>query len=145
MEPGEDKGLTLSVHYRLLGEERVDDLSNTCEETVCGLRSESKIRTTEGKEVCEIRPGVLWDKEDAIVFLMSGWISSRGKSSSLTIFLGDDLTDEGGFKMVDYHGGPSIFVGESGSSTAARYFLRSPDDAAIFLRKVAETVGIQRI
>ena len=145
MERGEDKGLTLSVHYRLLGEERVDDLRNTCEETVRGLRSESKIRTTEGKEVCEIRPGVRWDKEDAIVLLMRGWISSTGKSSNLTVFLGDDLTDEGGFKMVDYHGGPSILVGESGSSTAARYFLRSPDDAAIFLRKVAETVGIQRI
>jgi len=88
---------------------------------------------------------VLWDKEDAIVLLMSGWISSTGKSSSLTIFLGDDLTDEGGFKMMDHHGGFSIFVGESGRSTAARCFLRSPDDAAISLRKVAETVGIQRV
>jgi trehalose 6-phosphate phosphatase len=137
----EDKGLTLSVHHRLVREDRVDELMRVCEESVRGLRSENKIRTTEGKKVCEIRPGVLWDKEDSIVLLMSGWASSRGKSTSLTIFLGDDLTDEGGFKVVDRHGGISIFVGDSGSSTAAHYFLRSPDEVAVFLERLCQAIG----
>jgi trehalose 6-phosphate phosphatase len=136
----EDKGLTLSVHYRLAREDRVGELRGVCEETVRGLRSERKIRTTEGKKVYEIRPGVLWDKEDAIVLLLSGWTSSTGESGNLALFLGDDLTDEGGFKVVDRHGGVSIFVGESGSSTAARYILRSPDEVAVFLKQLCQAI-----
>jgi trehalose 6-phosphate phosphatase len=138
----EDKGLTLTVHYRLVAEERVSELKRICEESVGGLRSEGKIRTTEGKKVHEIRPGRPWDKEDAIALLLSGWTSSAGQASNFTLFLGDDSTDESSFKLVDKHGGASIFVGETGSSTAARYFLRSPGEVAIFLRKVAEIVGV---
>jgi len=136
----EDKGITLSVHYRLVGEDRVDELKRACEETVRRLRSEGKIRTTEGKKVYEIRPGVLWDKEDAAVLLMSGWISSKGGSTSLAIFLGDDLTDEGGFEVVNRHEGVSIYVGETGRSTAARYFLRSPAEVAEFLQRLTQTL-----
>ena len=134
----EDKGLTLSVHYRLVREDRVGELRRVCEETVHGLLSEGQIRTTEGKKVCEIRPGVQWDKEDALALLMSGWTSSAGQSASLALFLGDDLTDEGAFKVVDRLGGVSIFVGESGSSTAAQYFLRSPDEVAVFLERLSK-------
>jgi trehalose 6-phosphate phosphatase len=137
----EDKGITLAVHYRLLREDRVDELKKAYEETVRGLRAEGKIRTTEGKKVYEIRPGALWDKEDAIVLLMSGWASSRGKTSSLAIFLGDDFTDEGGFEVVNTHGGISVFVGEAGGSTAASYSLRSPAEVAEFLERLRQTVA----
>ena len=136
----EDKGLTLSVHYRLVREDRVSELKRVCEETVRGLHSEGKIRTTEGKKVYEIRPGVLWDKEDAIVLLMSGWAPSTRGSTSLAMFLGDDLTDEGGFKVVNTHEGVSIYVGETGRSTAARYFLRSPAEVAEFLQRLIQTL-----
>lgn len=136
----EDKGLTLSVHYRLVREDRVGDLKGVCEEAVRGLRSEGKIRTTEGKKVYEIRPGVLWDKEDAIVLLMSGWTSSRGVNTSLAIFLGDDLTDEGGFVVVNKHEGVSVYVGETGRNTAAHYFLTSPAEVAEFLQRLIQAV-----
>ena len=136
----EDKGLTLSVHFRLLKEDRVGELKRVCEETVRGLRSDGKIRTTEGKKVYEIRPGVLWDKEDAIVLLMSGWAPSTRGSTSLAMFLGDDLTDEGGFKVVNAHRGVSIYVGETGRSTAARYLLRSPQEVEEFLQRLIQTV-----
>ncbi len=136
----EDKGLTLSVHYRLAREDRVEELKRVCEETVRGLRSEGKIRTAEGKKVCEIRPGAPWDKGDAMALLLSKWTSSTGGGSDLTLFLGDDLSDEGGFKVVNTHGGISIFVGEAGASTAASYFLRSPDEVADFLERLRQAV-----
>ena len=88
----------------------------------------------------EIRPGVLWDKEDALVLLMSGWTSSARSSGSLAIFLGDDMTDEGGFNVVNAHEGISVFVGEPGRSTAARYFLRSPGEVAEFLQRLIQTI-----
>ena len=136
----EDKGLTLSVHYRLVAEERVSELKRICEESVQGLRSAGRIRTTEGKKVYEIRPGVPWDKEDAIVLLLNEWTASTGMDTSLAIFLGDDLTDEGGFKAVDTRGGLSIFVGDSGSVTAARHFLTSPDEVAVFLQRLSQSI-----
>jgi trehalose-phosphatase len=85
---------------------------------------------------------VIWDKEDSVVLLLSGRTSSAGQTSNFTLFLGDESTDESSFKLVDKRGGASIFVGETGSRTAARYFLRSPGEVAIFLRKVAEIVGV---
>lgn len=136
----EDKGVTLTVHYRLVQEERVEELKSVCEDTVSQLRSKGKVRTTAGKKIYEIRPGMLWDKEDAIVLLLSSWSPSTGKAGGLSLFLGDDLTDEEGFKVMNRHGGVSIFVGEPGSTTAARYYLRSPDEVATFLRKTTEAV-----
>jgi len=137
----EDKGLTLSVHYRLVREERVDELKRACEETVQAPRAEGKIRTTEGKKVYEIRPGVLWDKEDAIVLILSGWVPSNRKDSYLLFFLGDDLTDEEGFRVMNAHGGISVFVGESSSQPEARYFLRSPDEVREFLEQLSLAAG----
>jgi trehalose 6-phosphate phosphatase len=136
----EDKGLTLTVHYRLVAEERVSELKRICKESVGGPRSEGKVRTTAGKKVYEIRPGMPWDKEDAIVLLLCGWTSSAGQTSTFTLFLGDDSTDESSFKVVDRHGGASIFVGEIGSSTAARYFLRAPDEVEEFLHRLTQAI-----
>lgn len=136
----EDKGITLSVHYRLVRRNEIAALMRVCEEIVGALRSEGEIRTTEGKKVYEIRPGVLWNKEDAIVLLLSSVSQSAGKSGSLAIFLGDDLTDEGGFKVVDKHGGISIFVGEGSANTRASYSLGSPGEVAEFLERLRRTL-----
>ncbi len=132
----EDKGFTLTVHYRLARENRVDELRRICEETVRRLRSEGRIRTTEGKKVYEIRPGALWDKEDAMGLIMSGWSSSTGKSNSLAIFLGDDLTDEGGFKAVNGLGGITVLTGQNSRESSANYFLRSVEEVTCFLDRL---------
>jgi len=137
----EDKGITLSVHYRLVGDDGIDELKRICEESVRVMRAEGKIRTTEGKKVYEIRPGVVWDKEDAIGLLLACCDSPVGESTSLAFFLGDDLTDEGGFRVLNTHGGVSIYVGESASSSAAKYFLRSPDEVVVFLERLCQAVG----
>jgi len=50
----------------------------------------------------------------------------KPRPSLLARVTGDDLTHEDGFKVVQAHGAVSIFVGQSGRNTAARYFLSSP-------------------
>ena len=50
------------------------------------------------------------------------------------------MTDEGGFNVVNAHEGISVFVGEAGRSTAARYFLRSPAEVAEFLQRLIQTI-----
>jgi len=58
-----------------------------------------------------------------------------GRSSGLfPICLGDDLTDEDGFKVIEKYGdGISVFVGETPTDTTARYFLKSPNEVTEFL------------
>ena len=133
----EDKGVTLSVHYRLVAEERVEEVKRICEETVGGLRSQGKVRITGGKKVCEIRPDVVWGKEDAIALLLSCWTPSAEAAAGLDFFLGDDLTDEGGFRVMNARGGVSVFVGEPGRDTAARFLLSSPEEVRDFLHRLA--------
>ncbi len=133
----EDKGITLSVHYRLAAEELISEVIRICEQATAGLRSAGKVRTTRGKKVYEIRPGVVWDKEDAIALLLSCWSPSSEAPAGIPFFLGDDLTDEGGFEVINGRGGVSVFVGDPGRETAARLYLRSPEEVRGFLDRLA--------
>jgi len=61
----------------------------------------------------------------------------------LPIFLGDDSTDEDGFRVIEKHGGISVFVGEQTDNSAAHYYLRSPDEVQQFLSMLTEHTPIR--
>lgn len=132
----EDKGLTLSVHYRLLEGDRGEGVRGVVERAVAEVPSPSKVRITSGKKVYEVRPAVAWDKGKAVALLLERY--QRGKGQVLPLFLGDDLTDEDGFKVVEQRSGISIYVGEEGGHSAARYSLRSPAEVEAFLARLVE-------
>lgn len=137
----EDKGIALSVHYRQVAEERAAGLKRACEDVIRGPRSEGKVTVVEGKQVYEVRPGVVWDKENAVNLLMACWAPSTGGAANLVLFLGDGPTDEPGFEAVGRRGGVTVFVGEPGGSTAADYFLRTPAEVEEFLRRLHRDLG----
>ncbi len=135
----EDKGLTLSVHYRQVPADKSTAVKNIFNRIAQGAATLGKIRITSGKKVYEIRPAVAWDKGKAIKLLMNKYGKGGRKSQLLPIYIGDDLTDEDGFKVIEnYGGGISIFVGEANLSSAARYFLRSPEEVNKFLSMLLE-------
>lgn len=105
----EDKGASLAVHYRLaprLGGYLHRLLGEAARDAAGGLELQA------GKRVVEIKPAG-HDKGGAI-----GEFMSRHPFSGRTpVFIGDDLTDEHGFTMVNRLGGISIKVG-SGRSQA---------------------------
>ena len=120
----EDKGFSLALHYRMApqlgGEAR-----RTLRELVAGLGGEFDLQ--EGKMVLEIKPSGR-DKGSAIAEFMQEE-PFRGKNP---VFLGDDLTDEFGFALVNRLGGHSIKIGTGAScapwrladATAVREWLR---------------------
>ncbi len=135
----EDKGLTLSVHYRRAEESKTEGIANAFERTVAGPRSLGKIKTTQGKKVHEVRPAVDWDKGKAINLLMKRFGKAGRKGQLLPIYLGDDTTDEDGFSAIRHYGeGISVCVGDGSRGTAARYYLESPAEVETFLSMLLE-------
>jgi trehalose-phosphatase len=132
----EDKGLTVSVHYRMVEESKSEEVRNIFERVIATARSLGKVRITSGKKVYEVRPAVDWDKGEAIALLIDRYGRTKTKKDLLPIFLGDDQTDEDGFKVIEKHSGISIFVGDKPVHSAARYYLKSPAEVEQFLERL---------
>jgi len=130
----ENKGLTLSVHYRSVDDAEETRVKDAFAKVTDPLHVTGRIRVTEGKKVYEIRPPVDWDKGKAIAWLIARCRETRGKSGALPVYLGDDLTDEDGFKVIEKNNGISVFVGEQSFPSVARYFLKSPQEVIELLK-----------
>jgi len=130
----EDKGLTLTVHYRQVDEDATEEVKQRFSRVVSGIQARGKVRVTSGKKVYEVRPEVNWDKGKAIHLLMKRYGKGGRLSGVLPVYLGDDLTDEDGFKFIEKYGdGLSIFVGDNQQCSNARYYLASPDEVENFI------------
>lgn len=124
----EDKGMNLALHYRLapkLGPK----VRSTIEELVKELGDEFEVQ--EGKMVFEIKPTGR-DKGTAIADFMK----ERPFRDRLPVFVGDDHTDEFGFRVVNRLGGVSVKVGKGHTAALGRL----PDAAAVrdWLARLAE-------
>ncbi len=117
----EDKGLTLSVHYRLTPENMVADVQRGFTDTLEPYLASGQLRTTTGKMVLEVRPNLDWGKGKAIAKLQEMF-----PEAALTMFFGDDVTDEDGFDVVQSGNGIAVFVGSARQSTRALHRVDSP-------------------
>jgi trehalose-phosphatase len=130
----EDKGLSLSIHYRQVDRRRSSEVEHIVRHVVGTAEATGKARMTSGKKVYEVRPAVDWNKGKAVRLLMKRYGKGGRRSGLVPIYLGDDATDEDAFRVVEAYGdGVTVFVGEPTSNTAARYFLESPEEVARFL------------
>jgi trehalose-phosphatase len=128
----ENKGLSLSVHYRLAEDYQAKDVEAVVKKVVGGAET-GQTRITSGKKVYEVRPAVAWDKGKAINLLMNRFGKLKRRSGLMAMYFGDDLTDEDGFRMIENYGNSvSVYIGEPNRKSSARYFLRSPDELAVF-------------
>ena len=135
----EDKGLTLSIHYRLVDRHRVDEVRLTVASAVAG---NPQLRTMEGKEILEIRPAVDWHKGRAVEFLLGEIDPPPGTP---VVYIGDDVTDEDAFRALrDWPGGPGegVAVGDPpADDTAATCYVRSPREVGELLGALTGTPG----
>jgi trehalose 6-phosphate phosphatase len=134
----EDKGLTLSVHYRLVKKDREKGAAQIFQQITSPRLHEGKIRVTSGKKVWEVRPPIDWHKGKAVETITKELKALSGEGQALTIYLGDDVTDEDAFRIVHRPYGWSIFVGEENTSSHADYFLDSTSEVEVFLSRLLE-------
>lgn len=137
----EDKGLSLSVHYRLVKEREVDAVAEGFKEVTLPRLNKGEIRITTGKKVWEVRPPVDWHKGKAVEAITREIRSLLKLDQVLTIYLGDDTTDEDAFEVVRRPHGWSIFVGGDNPASAADYFLSSTAEVEEFLARLIELHG----
>lgn len=131
----EDKGATLSIHYRLVDPKMEKDFIGSLERTVRPCIQEKELRMVEGKKVFEFRPPVAWDKGKAVRWLLKQLMVKEGKADVLPVFIGDDRTDEDVFSDLK-DSGVTIVVGKRNGSRA-QYFLDDTAGVYKFLTEVS--------
>lgn len=119
------KGLTLSVHWRLVARAHRARFHETVRVCLAAPAARGAVRLTHGKRVVDVLPPTPWDKGACVAWFLrrTGW----GRSPrTLILGLGDDTTDEALFRAVNRRGGVSVLVGGPGRRTAARWRVRGP-------------------
>ena len=134
----EDKGFSLSVHYRLVKKSEEKVVADIFKQITSPLLREGKIIVTSGKKVWEARPPIDWHKGKAVETIIKEMRPVLGVKQVLTIYLGDDTTDEDAFRIIHRPQGWSIFVGPENPSSNADYFLDSTKEVVTFLSRLFE-------
>ena len=130
----ERKRFAIAVHDR-----RVEDPAERArlEEIVAEVgRAHEGLRSTGGKRIHELRPDIDWDKGRAIETL----IAALDAEDRLPIYVGDDLTDEDGFRAVTARDGVGVVVRGEGDdrATLASAALESPEHTEQLLTELAD-------
>lgn len=131
----ENKEATATVHYR-----NADIAPDVIEERVASIVEEKggkDLQFVSGTEIVEIRPAIDWNKGHAV-----RQFEERCQGDCLTIYIGDDTTDEDAFRAIAPDG-ISIYVGTDGD-TEATYHVLDVDGVTAFLEWFAET-GMGRV
>ncbi len=129
----ERKRFAIAVHDR-----QVDDpddrarIAAVCAEVAA---DHPQLRPTGGKRIHELRPDIDWDKGRAIDALLE----ELELSDHRPVYLGDDLTDEDGFRAVLAEGGWAVVVRgeEHDRPTIAQAVLDDTDQARELLEQLA--------
>lgn len=128
----EDKGLSLALHYRA-----APSLGSFAHRTMRALATAigPDYTVQSGKRVVELKPSGR-DKGEAVKEFMR----EKPFSGRIPVFVGDDVTDEHGFEVVNALGGHSVKVGKG--PTVARWRLADVRAVQAWLGQVES--GISR-
>ncbi|MCK9377118.1 MAG: trehalose-phosphatase [Syntrophobacterales bacterium] len=128
----EDKPFGFALHYRQVSAEHAYEFIGILGGWREQLRHEGRFQLLAGKKVLEILPlGVSKGAAIQEILLLPGFFGV------FPIYLGDDITDESAFRILQGQG-LTIKVGRPGTETAAFHFLPDPEAVQHFLALLAE-------
>ncbi|RKY41248.1 MAG: trehalose-phosphatase [Candidatus Makaraimicrobium thalassicum] len=131
----EDKGLTLSVHYRMADKKNWEKIARICMTAAEPYRKQRKIRITAGKKVWEIRPPAAWDKGRMAEKLLNRK-KRELKRKVIPFCMGDDRTDEDVFRRFKNTGYTVKITKKNREASMADYYLRNVREVSFFLREI---------
>lgn len=129
----EDKGYTISLHYRLVKKTSdVEFITKTLTSIIQPYLERKILSLSTGKMVYEIRPPVKWNKATTIQWLLTNYFPLEFSGDALLVYLGDDQADIEVFTALSGKR-LMIFVGTPSDTSAADYYLHSPEEVKTFL------------
>ena len=128
----EDKGLTVSVHYRMVPVKRHPSLKRLFYQEIGKFLASKSIIVTRGKRILEVRPNVAWDKGSVVKWILAFLSDYLLKGRPYPIYMGDDETDEDAFRALTGWG-LTILVSPRKGASEASYFIKSVEEAYQFL------------
>jgi trehalose 6-phosphate phosphatase len=129
----EEKGLTVSLHYRMVPERQHPNVKRSFSQAMAQFLASNAIIVTGGKKILEVRPNVVWNKGSAVEWLL-GYLSDRSpEEKPYPTYIGDDETDEDGFRALKSRG-LTILVSPRKRSSEASYFIRDVEEVYRFLQ-----------
>ncbi|XP_059450612.1 probable trehalose-phosphate phosphatase J [Corylus avellana] len=130
----EDNKFCISVHFRCVDEENVDNVKKIVDSVI---KSYPDFRKGEGNKVMEVRPNIEWNKGHALGYLLNTLGFDAYNADVLPLYIGDDLTDEDAFKFIKNLGrGFPIVVSSMPKRTDASFSLRDTMEVMDFLTKL---------
>ncbi len=127
------KRYAIGIHYRNArpeDEKVVYDIANKI------LDKHKGHKIGEGKKIVEIKPDLDWHKGKAVEWIL-GALELTGKDHVAPVFIGDDVTDEDAFKILQDKG-IGIMVGSHGQKTYATYSLKNVFQVREFFNNLIE-------
>lgn len=134
----ENKRFGLSVHYRLVEDRDVGKVKEIFKKVASPFLNKRELKTMSGKKVLELVPSFNWNKGKALKLIEKQVLLAKNlkKGKVITIYLGDDRTDEDAFKVLTDKG-ISVHVGNLKNSKA-KYSLKNSAEVKNFLIKLTK-------
>lgn len=124
----EDKGITLSIHYRLAKKKEQRKARTILDDSLKRYIDQGRIHLSGGKAVWEVRPPIEWNKGKAVLWILR----QKGFQKRWPLYIGDDQTDQDAMRLIR-GGGTGIAVGPPEEKGAAHYHLEDPQAVHDFL------------
>lgn len=133
----ERKKFSIAVHYRKVEKGRKHEVEAAVDRV---LAAHSGLRKGSGKKVFQLQPEIDWHKGKALCWLMDALDLDR--PDVLPLYMGDDVTDEDAFRVLQDGGIGVLVKGEDVEETpqysAARYVLDDCRQVRDFLTDLTE-------
>lgn len=129
----ERKKFAIAVHYRHVPEEKAQNVVDKVQGVISQYRS--CLKPGPGKKVLELKPNCEWNKGKALEWLMNKL--NFDLNTHIPVFIGDDLTDEDAFAIVQNHGVGIVVCEDTQRYTRASYSLATPEDVYTFLNQLS--------
>ncbi|MEO1060344.1 MAG: trehalose-phosphatase [Actinomycetota bacterium] len=126
----ERKRFAIAVHYRQVPESHHQQVADVVAQVA---PAHPTLRVAGGKMIFEVRPDIEWDKGTALDWLLSEMDLDR--SDVAPIYIGDDVTDEDGFRALEGRG-IGIVVGRETRTSRATFALDDTDEVRELLAEL---------
>lgn len=123
----ERKRYSVAVHYRRVDSSEIPAIEYTVRQVT---ESHPRLFDTPGKMVHDLRPDISWNKGESVLWMLDrlGLVGPE----ALPIYIGDDVTDEDAFAVLETKG-VGIVVRDGEAASRASYSLRDNAEVHRFL------------